>query len=108
MPWDNTVLHYIMPIVIIIDWLLLPPAAAVALGTALIWLAFPLAYLVYSLIRGPIAHWYPYPFMDPDTHGYLGVAITSVVIAVILVAITVALALLPRWRALVPIQRLFG
>ena len=103
-PWDNTVLHYIMPIVIIVDWLLLPATPAVAPRTALIWLAFPLAYLAYSLIRGPIAHWYPYPFMNPDTHGYLGVAITSVVIAVILVVITVVLALLPKWRALAPLQ----
>jgi hypothetical protein len=95
-PWDNTVLHYIMPIVIIVDWVIASPLAATPIRSALTWLAFPLAYLVYSLIRGPIAHWYPYPFMNPSTRGYLGVAITSVVIAVVLALITAAIAAVPQ------------
>jgi hypothetical protein len=103
-PWDNTVLHYIMPIVVIVDWLALPPSRAVPIKWALTWLAFPLAYLAYSLIRGPIAHWYPYPFMDPSTHGYAGVAITSIVIAVILAIITWVIATLPHWRLLKLLQ----
>jgi hypothetical protein len=96
-PWDNTVLHYIMPIVIIIDWLIASRMAPITYRSALVWLAFPLAYLGYSLIRGPIAHWYPYPFMNPATHGYLGVAITSVVIAVILAGLTWVIATVARW-----------
>ncbi|MCW2522548.1 MAG: FAR7a/AIG1-like family protein [Frankiales bacterium] len=96
-PWDNTVLHYIMPIAIIVDWLIASRIEGVAFGRALIWLVFPLGYLAYSLIRGPIAHWYPYPFMNPSTHGYLGVAVTSVVIAVIIAAITWIIASVPRW-----------
>jgi hypothetical protein len=107
-PWDNTVLHYIMPIVVMIDWVIASPAAATPFRTALTWLAFPLAYLVYSLIRGPIADWYPYPFMDPSTHGYVGVAITSVVIAVILAVITAVIAAvpgLPRSRFVRPLAR---
>jgi hypothetical protein len=96
-PWDNTVLHYILPIAIIVDWLIAPPVAAISLTSALSWLAFPLAYLAYSLIRGPIAHWYPYPFMNPSTHGYVGVAVTSVIIAVILAVITWLLSTVPRW-----------
>jgi hypothetical protein len=103
-PWDNTVLHYIMPIVVIVDWLALPPSRAVPIKWALTWLAFPLAYLAYSLIRGPIAHWYPYPFMDPSTHGYAGVAITSIVIAAILAIITWIIATLPHWRLLKLLQ----
>jgi hypothetical protein len=104
-PWDNTVLHYIMPIVIIVDWLIAGRVAAITYRSAVIWMAFPLAYLAYSLVRGPIANWYPYPFMDPSTHGYLGVAITSVVIAIILAVITWVIASVPRsphWRLLEP------
>ena len=97
-PWDNTVLHYIMPIVIILDWLLAGRIRPIALGRAMMWLALPLLYLVYSLIRGPIAHWYPYPFMDPSHHGYVGVAITSVVIAVVLAVIDVLIAGVARWN----------
>jgi hypothetical protein len=96
-PWDNTVLHYIMPIVIIVDWLIASRITPLAFSRALLWLVFPLGYLAYSLVRGPFAHWYPYPFMDPSTHGYLGVAITSVVIAVVIAAITWVIASVPRW-----------
>lgn len=97
-PWDNTVLHYVMPIAVIVDWLVAGGVRPIRYRSALTWLMFPVAYLAYSLIRGPIAHWYPYPFMNPATHGYLGIAITSVVIAVVLAAITALLASVPRWQ----------
>jgi len=32
----------------------------------LIFLVYPVAYGAYSLIRGPIVDWYPYPFLDPQ------------------------------------------
>lgn len=102
-PWDNTVLHYLMPIFIIIDWLIDPPRKVVPYRSAVLWLAYPLAYLGYSLIRGHFVHWYPYPFMDPSHRGYLGLVITAVVIAVILAVITWAIATVPRWT--IPVVR---
>jgi hypothetical protein len=40
---------------------------------------FPALYLVYALVRGPIAGWYPYPFLDPTmVGGYGGVALYCV------------------------------
>jgi hypothetical protein len=96
-PWDNTVLHYLMPIVIIVDWLIAPPIRPIAYRAAIVWLAVPLAYLFYSLIRGHFVHWYPYPFMNPTHHGYLGVVITALVIAVILAVITWVISSTPTW-----------
>ena len=64
----------------------------------LTWLVVPLAYLVYSLVRGAVVDWYPYPFMDPGEHGYAGVAVTSVVIAVVLAVIATGVASVPRLR----------
>jgi hypothetical protein len=50
---------------------------------ALIWLAYPLVFCAYSLIRGPIVGWYPYPFLDPDlSGGYGGVALSCIAIAI--------------------------
>ena len=96
-PWDNTVLHYIMPLVIIIDWLALNRPQPILFRRALIWLAFPLLYLSYSLIRGPIVGWYPYPFMDASAHGYLAVILTSLIIALVLAGITAVLSRAPAW-----------
>jgi hypothetical protein len=40
----------------------------------LLWLIFPLAWLAFTLIRGAVDNWYPYPFLDPDNGGYRSVA----------------------------------
>ena len=50
-PWVNAVLHYIMPVVMLVDWLIHPPAKAISYKKALWWLLYPVAYLLYSLIR---------------------------------------------------------
>ena len=69
LPWVNTQLHYIMPIVVVLDWLYQPQRSKLTVKRILPWLFFPAAYLVYSLVRGPIVSWYPYPFLDPAQAG---------------------------------------
>ena len=99
--WVDNVVHRIMPVVMVADWLLDPPRTALTLRRALVWLVFPLLYLVYSLVRGPLVDWYPYPFLDPDWPdggGYPGVAVTAVVIAVGVVAFSWAVVRLGEWR----------
>lgn len=81
-PWINVVLHYTVPTIIVIDWLVDLPKSRIPVRTALIWLAYPLLYLGYSLIRGPIVDWYPYPFLNPKTSSYGMVAVMSALIAV--------------------------
>jgi hypothetical protein len=81
-PWINRALHQILPLVVLVDWLFRPPWPRVSAGRALAWLAFPLAYFAYSLIRGPFADWYPYPFLDPRPHGYDHVVGYALVLAV--------------------------
>ena len=81
-PWDNIVLHYLIPIAIVIDWIVDGPSAKLSYRKALIWLVFPVTYVVYSLIRGPIVNWYPYPFLNPSNGGYGQVLVTSIIIMV--------------------------
>ncbi|MEO6109735.1 MAG: Pr6Pr family membrane protein [Candidatus Saccharimonadales bacterium] len=79
-PLDNTILHYIIPIAIAIDWLMDPPIRRFSFRQALAWIIFPVLYLIYSLFRGSFVNWYPYPFLDPAHGGYTQVAITSLII----------------------------
>lgn len=81
-PWVNMVLHYLIPIVMLVDWLLFPPKFKFSLRHTILWLAFPLAYLAYALIRGSIVNWYPYPFLDPPQVGWVSVIVTSIAIAI--------------------------
>jgi hypothetical protein len=80
-PWDNAVLHYIMPVYVALDWFIDLPKVRITFKRALVWMVFPIAYVAYSLIRGRFVGWYPYPFLNPVERGYLGVTITSVEIA---------------------------
>ncbi|UGT42481.1 Pr6Pr family membrane protein [Nocardia yamanashiensis] len=101
-PWTNNVLHRITPLVLFVDWLLVPVALGVSARLISIWLTYPIAYGVYTLIRGPIADWYPYPFIDPRTQGYLSMAIGLVVLVIAFVILAVAVIALgelaARWR----------
>lgn len=88
-PWNNIVLHYIMPTVVILDWVFLPPKGIfVRLRTAALALVFPLAYVAYSLIRGAIVGWYPYPFLNPQASSYSTVFMTIAVLSLGVIAVT--------------------
>lgn len=89
-PWVNSALHQVLPVVLLVDWLARPPWPAVSRRAALGWLAVPLAYFAYSLARGPVADWYPYPFLDPRDNGYLSVAVYAVVLAAAMALLAMA------------------
>jgi hypothetical protein len=84
LPWVNDVLHILMPIVVILDWLYLGPRSKLKLKQCAWLFIFPLVFLAYSLIRGPIVGWYPYTFLNPTkAGGYIGVALYSLAILVL-------------------------
>jgi hypothetical protein len=93
-PWANAVVHYGMPIVIVLDWLLDPPRARITWRRATRWLIFPAVYFGYTLIRGAIVGWYPYPFLNVTVHGYGGVVANGVGILVAMAAVSSATLLL--------------
>jgi len=90
---SNVLLHYVTPLLYLAWW------AGFADHGTLRWRDLPmmlvpgLTYVVYVLVRGPIAGEYPYTILDPTfaipgqgAQGYLGVGI-GVLILVVLVAI---------------------
>lgn len=86
-PWVDDVVHRLMPVVIFIDWLAVPPRRPVRWAQALWWLVFPLLYLPYTLIRGPVVDWYPYPFLDPRAKGYEHVVVSSLLVTLAFLAV---------------------
>ncbi|MDQ3229588.1 MAG: Pr6Pr family membrane protein [Pseudomonadota bacterium] len=91
-PWINFVLHYVMPVAIVVDWMLQPPVRKLNATHLAITLVFPATYLVYTLLRGMTTGWYPYPFLNPATAGgYTGVAMYSLGIFVAFLVVGFAL-----------------
>jgi hypothetical protein len=101
--WVDSVLHRVAPIVLMADWLIEPPHQPIPFRRAVVWLAFPLAWTAFTLIRGAIDGRYPYPFLDPANGGYGAVALYCVAIfglflGVVWVVATVGTALRQRRR----------
>ena len=98
-PWVDFVVHKLMPVVLVADWLVDPPRHRLPWWTVLAWLAYPFAWITYTLVRGEIVDWYPYPFVDVSKLGYGGVLGRSVGLAVGFAAAGAALLWLGNRRA---------
>lgn len=107
-PWSNEVLHVVAPIFLAIDLFVGPLRRALPWRGILAILVFPIVWVVYTLIRGPLTtnpisgdpFWYPYPFLNPNNfaNGYAGVAVYVIGIAVAISAVAVLVVWVGRWR----------
>ena len=81
--WANTVLHVILPIYAVLDWVVFGDRDPVAWKRYPIVLIYPIVWLVVVIIRGATDGWVPYPFLSPhQSGGYATVAAFSAAIAV--------------------------
>ena len=99
LPWVNFVLHYIMPVAIVLDWLVQPPVAKLQTRHLAMAFVFPALYLGYAVLRGAFVGWYPYPFLNPaNVGGYGGVAIYAVGITLTFLIAAWALLVIGNYR----------
>ena len=79
----DKLLHMVVPVLAVIGFALYGPRPRTdgrALGLALAW---PVVWLVWTLLIGGLTGWYPYAFLDHrKDDGVLGVVLTSVGITV--------------------------
>lgn len=76
--WTDQGFHTADPILVALWWLAFAPKREVIWRHAAIWLAWPLIYTIYALIRSPLEGQYPYFFLDAGQFGYGQVALNSV------------------------------
>jgi hypothetical protein len=101
LPWAEFVLHKLFPLVMVADWIVDPPATRLALRDSRVWLVYPIAWTVLTVIRGALDGWYPYPFLDPANGGYGHVALMVFVItgAFLVIAVLTIMVGKARWQA---------
>jgi len=73
----DIVLHYAVPVFALLHWLVYRRDRRLGALAPLAWCCYPLAYLVYVLIRGEVLAAYPYPFIDVSQLGYRQVLINA-------------------------------
>jgi hypothetical protein len=66
----DTGLHYVVPGLTVIGWLLFGPRPRIDEHTLMLSLIWPVAYVGYTLAHGAATSWYPYPFVDVTKLGY--------------------------------------
>ncbi|WP_310528828.1 Pr6Pr family membrane protein [Nocardioides sp.] len=83
----DKLLHVAVPLLAVIGWVAFGPRGRVQGRDVLASLVFPITWLAYTLVRGAVTGFYPYPFLDADTQGHAAVSIVSLGIAVLFVAL---------------------
>ena len=73
----DELLHSVIPLLFLLYWLLYSDKKELQWKDAFLWLAYPLTYSAYILIRGFFTDLYPYPFIDVNSLGYQQVLINS-------------------------------
>ena len=100
----NALVPFVVPIMMIVGWLAFGPRPRIDAGTVLWSLLFPALWMLYTLVRGAIWKWYPYPFVDVTTHGYARVAFNAILVVLVLAAVAALFALGDRWMPPAPAQ----
>lgn len=98
LPWVDFVVHKLFPVVVVLDWLVDPPQVRLGPRDALLWIAYPIAWAVLTMVRGALDGWYPYPFLDPATGGYAAVAVTIAAITIGFLVLAAVFIGLGNWR----------
>ena len=93
----NQLLHTVVPLLAVLDWLLFDERGRFRWRYALYWLAFPLGYLAFALVRGLVVDRYPYPFINVNDLGYDGVAVSTAVFAVAFWILGLLFVAIDRW-----------
>jgi hypothetical protein len=93
----DILLHDLVPALYVAYWLLFVPKGALRWKDVFYWLPYPLIYFCYSLIRGAVAGWYPYPFIDASKLGYLHVLANTATLVCAFLAVSLLAVAIGRW-----------
>jgi len=83
----DKLLHVAVPIVAVAGWALFGPRGRASVADLPRFLVVPVVWVVFTLVRGELVDWYPYPFIDVLEHGYGVVLLNAAGISVLLLGL---------------------
>lgn len=100
-PWSDIVLHFVLPVAALVDWLVAPGRGRALPRTIWFAITYPIIWGVLTLVRGSIVGWYPYFFLDPAQVGGIGeFALYSTFALAVFAAVAALLVWISRSRPL--------
>jgi hypothetical protein len=92
----DRLLHMAVPALTVVAWVGWGPRGQARPGEVGRFLVLPVAWIVYTLVRGALVSWYPYPFIDVDAHGYGVVALNCLGVGALMLGLFAGAAWLDR------------
>ncbi|ESY83070.1 hypothetical protein X740_03775 [Mesorhizobium sp. LNHC221B00] len=89
----DVLLHYVTPVLFVLWWLISGADGRTRWSDISWWVLYPIVYLIYALARAPLAGEVPYPFLDVAKNGSGSVAMASLAITGLFLAICVVAVL---------------
>jgi len=94
--WVDESLHTFIPLLFLWYWFLFAPKQNLQWKNVGGWLLFPLIYLIVVMIRGSFSHFYPYPFLNADEHGYTRVLLNCIILLIPFLLIGLAIVAIAK------------
>ena len=105
----DKLLHVVVPLLAVAVWVAAGPRGQAARPQVLGALLWPLAWGAFTVVRGSITGWWPYPFMDVGSLGWARVLLNLAGVAVLFGACGAVVVAVDRWlgsRAQPSVRRL--
>ena len=86
----NQLAHTVVPLLAVAGWLAAGPRGQTSARIAWLTPLYPLCWLAFTLIRGAVIGWYPYPFIDVTQLGYAKTILNCVWVALLFLGLAAA------------------
>ena len=96
--WDHLV-HTVTPVLAVAGFLVFGPRRPFGYRDIPLAALFPLVWAIFTLARGELIDWYPYPFIDVIEHGYPRVLLNCFGVAALFTGVAAALVWVDGWIA---------
>jgi hypothetical protein len=94
----DELLHSAIPVLFIVTWFILTRKTVFKWKRIFPWLLYPLAYIMYILIRGAFSGFYPYPFINVTELGYNKVLVNCVGLLSVFLFLSLSFVAIGRWK----------
>lgn len=93
----NELLHSLMPLLVLFFWYLYEDKSVIKMKSLFSWLIYPFIYIIFILIRGNYADYYPYPFINVLNLGLKAVLINSFFLMILFLVLSLILVGIGKW-----------
>ncbi|MBY5958479.1 Pr6Pr family membrane protein [Membranicola marinus] len=90
-------LHSVIPVYFLIYWLITIRHTAPRMKLVFLWLAYPVLYITFILMRGSVSGYYPYPFLHIGEIGLSSTLWNMGAILGVMILLMIGLTLVGKW-----------